>query len=83
MVLKGYKDPVMASVYYGMLGRAGDHSGYGMKYLVDQSIGMESVFKARIMEDELWRTFNGVYEVGVVRRRPGYEQVVDGALSKK
>lgn len=83
MVLDGYKDPVMASVYYGMLARAGDQSGYGMKLIIDQSIGVESILRARIMEDNLWRTLGGVYDGSSVGRRPGYDQAVNGVISGK
>jgi len=76
MMVDGYRDPAMASAYYGLQARSGDQSGFEQRYLVDQQLSGDRRLQAGLIEEALWR------EIGLssseVDERPGFSAFIQG-----
>ncbi len=76
MTVDGYRDPAMASAYYGLQARSGDQSGFEQRYLLDPQLSGDRRLQAELMEEALWR------ELGApnaeAEARPGFSAFIQG-----
>lgn len=80
----GYRDPVMASAFYGLLARVGDQGGYGQAYLLGSRLSENQRFQAGLLEESLWRSLivrNAALATAATSLpRPGYQEFLDKGL---
>lgn len=58
LTVKGYRDPAMASAYYGLQARAGDQSGFEQRYLLSNQLNSEQRLQSDLMQEMLLRTMS-------------------------
>lgn len=80
----GYRDPVMASVFYGLQARRGDHAGLIQNYLVDSALTSDQRLRAQALRELAWINMGKMPSQG--RRyldfspRPGFVPFLERAL---
>ncbi len=82
----GYRDPVMASVFYGLQARRGDHAGFVQNYLVDSAFTPEQRLRAQTLRELTWMNMGRIPGQGSRRYldfspRPGFVPFLQQALS--
>lgn len=81
----GYRDPVMASVYYGLQARRGDQAGFSQNYLMDSRMSDEQRFRAQVLRELMWRNIDDLRTQGGMRTldsspRPGLDEFLNQAV---
>lgn len=83
--VEGYRDPVMASVFYGLQARRGDHAGFSQQYLVDGRLTTDQRLRAQVLSEATWRSIDILRRQGAtppfdLSVRPGFEEFVNQAV---
>lgn len=81
-MVDGYRDPVMASAYYGMQARSGDHAGFAQKYLISGQLTDDQRFKSQLLEELMWRNLGLTKsDQSTESSRPGFDRILNSALT--
>lgn len=83
MMVQGYRDPALASAYYGLLARAGDQSGFEQRYLLSHQLDSTQRFQSDLMQEQLWRDINAAHPAAGEEPRPGFDEFLGHALGAK
>lgn len=75
-----YRDPVMASAFYGLQARRGDQMGLGLMYMLDGRLSTDQRLRARAMEESLWRNRLARTNSSQTIARPGFQEALSNAL---
>lgn len=83
--VSGYRDPVMASVFYGLQARRGDQAGFSQRYLADVRLNQDQRLRAQVLEELMWRNIDALRMQGGARAfdltsRPGLDEFLVKAL---
>ena len=81
----GYRDPVMASVFYGLQARQGDHAGITQNYLVDSALTPDQRLRAQALRELTWINMRNIPNQGAKDNlspspRPGLVAFLEQAL---
>lgn len=74
--VRGYQDHAMANAYYMLQARAGDQAGFEQSTLIDNQLGPEQRFRARVLEQALWDRL-ALSRSADSPVRPGYDEFVE------
>lgn len=81
MTVDGYRDPAMASAYYGLQARAGDQSGIAQRYLLSNQLDSTRRLRSELMEEALWRSLGSAVQFQPGRdARPGFDEVISQSV---
>ena len=84
IMVDGYRDPAMASAYYGLLARMGDHSGFEQRYLLSQQLDSTQRLQSDLMLERLWRDMSPAMQLSAGEEpRPGFDAFLDQGLGPK
>jgi len=81
MAVKGFRDPAMASAYYGLQARAGDQSGFEQRYLVSNQLNGTQRLQSDLMQEMLSRSMNAPLQSPTgLDARPGFNEFLSQGL---
>jgi hypothetical protein len=81
MTVKGFRDPAMASAYYGLQARAGDQSGFEQRYLVSNQLGSTQRLQSDLMQETLSRSMSTPLQSPAgLDPRPGFNEFLSQGL---
>src|SRR5690606_1960674 len=78
LMVDGFRDPIRAHAYYGLLARAGDQSGFVQQLLADARLSPEDRLRSAALQASLWELLADVH--GNHPPRPGYHAFIDAGL---
>ncbi len=82
MTVKGYRDPAMASAYYGLQARAGDQSGFEQRYLLSNQLNSTQRLQSDLMQEMLSRSMGTALQSPAgLDPRPGFNEFLSQGLS--
>lgn len=74
LTVEGYRDPAMASAYYGLQARAGDPSGFEQRYLLSHQLNATQRLQSDLMQERLFRSMNSAPQSPFgLDPRPGFD----------
>lgn len=81
----GYRDPAMASAFYGLQARRGDQAGLSQSYLTDSRLNDDQRFRANVLKELIWRNIDAIRAQGGLRSlessaRPGLSEFLNQAI---
>jgi len=81
MTVDGYRDPAMASAYYGLQARAGDQSGFAQRFVLSNQLNSTQRLQSDLMQEMLWQNINSAaqYPAGL-DARPGFNEFLSKGL---
>lgn len=85
VAVEGFRDPVMASVFYGLQARGGDHAGFSLQYQIDARLGADERLRARVMREAMWRSIDTLRrhqgrQPVPLDARPGFDEFLNRAI---
>jgi len=81
MTVDDYRDPAMASAYYGLQARGGDHAGIVQKYLLSHQMNDRQRLLCGLLEESLWRELGEIgWPASATEARPGFDEFMSGEL---
>lgn len=84
MMVDGYRDPAIASAYYGLLARLGDPSGFEQRYLLSQQLDSTQRLQSDLMQERLWRNLDPAMQLSAdAEPRPGFDAFLDQGLGPR
>lgn len=84
MMVDGYRDPAIASAYYGLLARLGDHSGFEQRHLLSQQLDSTQRLQSDLMQERLWRDLDPAVQLSAgAEPRPGFDAFLDQGLGPR
>lgn len=82
MTVKGFRDPAMASAYYGLQARAGDQSGFEQRYLLSNQLNSTQRLQSDLMQEMLSRSMNTTLQSPAgLDPRPGFNEFLSQGIS--
>ena len=86
-VVDGYRDPVMASVFYGLQARSGDQAGLVQGYVVGRSLTIDQRLQVDMLRELMWRSMKNTQNglgggVSDFSPRPGYIDFLEHGLNQ-
>lgn len=82
MTVEGFRDPAMASAYYGLQARAGDQSGFEQRYLLSSQLSSTQRLQSDLMQEMLSRSMNTTLQSPAeLDPRPGFNEFLSQGLS--
>ena len=81
MTVDGYRDPAMASAYYGLQARAGDQSGIAQRYLLSNQLDSTRRLQSELVQERLWRSLGSAAQFQPGEEpRPGFDEFVSQSV---
>jgi hypothetical protein len=82
MTVDGYRDPAIASAYYGLQARAGDQAGFEQRYLLSPQLNSTQRLRSDLMQEMLLRNMSSAPQSAAgLDPRPGFNEFLNQGLS--
>ncbi|WNH54516.1 hypothetical protein [Stenotrophomonas oahuensis] len=82
MTVDGYRDPAIASAYYGLQARAGDQAGFEQRYLLSPQLNNTQRLRSDLMQEMLLRSMGSTLQSPAgLDPRPGFNEFVKQGIT--